>query len=344
MVQPIPVNGVNDAPAKTQQITITCNELWSYSQQFSYLRLSDRQNDGTYKLIGLYAARARRISATYARFYLETEEGGDTSKIGRYYWMALGAFASKTVACLLDKFQLNASYFMGKVTFGGIDGHNIANGLGQGNLWLFGDIAPAHWFYNHYPQHFFSGMDCIHNRHCDRLIEPVKTYVKQLPWAGKSLGKINNLAASPDLIKGFEYILQIEAMAPSRKRREKQLKHLLAIADHEQRRVLQPLIYNDPDFSKWTARERNWFDWPLLRLIPPKYELVFTHQCETDDETLKSIAPEDLVVENERSRMAWIVDAAMMFHNLMDRKAAHMRSELSTMAAWDRSPDAKYVY
>lgn len=340
MVQPIPVNGVNDAPAKTQQITITCNELWSYSQQFSYLRLSDRQNDGTYKLIGLYAARARRISATYARFYLETEEGGDTSKIGRYYWMALGAFASKTVACLLDKFQLNASYFMGKVTFGGIDGHNIANGLGQGNLWLFGDIAPAHWFYNHYPQHFFSGMDCIHNRHCDRLIEPVKTYVKQLPWAGKSLGKIKNFQASADLIKGFEYVVQVEKMSPSPVRRDKQLDQLLAIADHEQGAVLQPLIYEDPDFNKWTQRERWW----LIHWMAPAYELVFSHQCSIDDPELKSIAPDDLKVENFQSRMDWIVEAAMMFHRLMNEKAAYMRSELSTMAAWQRSPDAKYVY
>ena len=72
MSDPIPVNAVNDTPRKIQQITITCNELWSFAQQFAYLRLSDKKNDG-YHLIGLYAARARRISATYARFYLETQ-------------------------------------------------------------------------------------------------------------------------------------------------------------------------------------------------------------------------------------------------------------------------------
>ncbi len=340
MADPTPVNGINDAPAKTQQITITCNELWSYAQQFSYLRLSDRKKDGTYKLIGLYAARARRISATYARFYLEIEEGGDTGKIGRYYWMALGAFASKTVACLLDKFQLNASYFMGKATFGGIDGHNIANGLGQGNLWLFGDIAPAHWFYNHYPQHFFNGMDCIHKRHCDKLIEPVKTYVKQLPWAGKSLGKIKNFEASADLIKGFNYVVQIEKMAPSVARRNKQLDHLLAIADHEQGAVLQPLIYDDPDFNKWTQRERWW----LIHWMAPTYELVFSHTCEIDDPALKSVAPDDLKVENFTSRMQWIGKAAEKFHQLMDKKSAYMAAEIRTMAGWKNSADALLVY
>lgn len=340
MAEPKPANGVNDAPAKTQPITITCNELWSYAQQFSYLRLSDKKSDGTYKLIGLYAARARRISATYARFYLETEEGGDASKIGRYYWMALGAFASKTVGCLLDKFQLNASYLMGKVTFGGIDGHNIANGLGQGNLWLFGDIAPAHWFYNHYPHHFFNGMDCIHKRHCDKLIEPVKTYVKALPWAGKSLGKIKNFEASADLIEGFEYVVQIEKMPPSKMRRDKQLDQLLAIADHEQGAVLQPLIYEDPDFNKWTQRERWW----LVHWMAPTYELVFSHQCSIDDPELKSVAPDDLRVEDFKSRMEWIGKAAEKFHKLMERRKEYMTAELRTMAGWKESPDALLVY
>lgn len=340
MPDPKPVNAVNDTPNKTHQITITCNELWSFAQKFSYERLSDKKKDGEYELIGLYAARARRISATYARFYLETEQGGDKSKIGRYYWMALGAFASKTVACLLDKFQLNASYFLGKATFGTIDAHNIANGLGQGNLWLFGDIAPAHWFYNHYPDHFFNGMDCIHKRHCDKLVEPVKSNVKALPWSAKSLPKINNLAASADLIKGFEHVVQIEKMAPSKIRRAKQLDHLLAIADHEQRRVLQPLIYNDPNFNKWTARER----WALVHWMAPKYELVFTHECTTDDSNLKSVAPEDLIVENEQSRMNWIAKAAEKFHDLMNTKTAHMTNELNTMANWKDSPDALLVY
>lgn len=340
MADPKPVNGVNDAPAKTQPVTITCNELWSYAQQFSYLRLSDKQSDNTYKLIGLYAARARRISATYARFYLETEEGGDASKIGRYYWMALGAFASKTVACLLDKFQLNASYLLGKVTFGSVDAHNIANGLGQGNLWLFGDIAPAHWFYNHYPHHFFNGMDCIHKRHCDKLIEPVKTYVKALPWAGKSLGKIKNFEASADLIEGFQHVLTIEKMSPSDKRRAVQFEHLLAIANHEQGAVLQPLIYEDPDFNKWTARER----WKLVHWMAPTYELVFSHECTIDDPELKSIAPDDLVVENFKSRMDWIVKAAVKFHDLMHTKHPYMKQEIQTMANWKSSADALLVY
>ena len=161
-----------------------------------------------------------------------------------------------------------------------------------------------------------------------------------MPWAAKSLGKIKNFELSPDIIRGFEHVLTIEKMSPSKERRKEQLKHLLAIADHEQRRVLQPLIYNDPDFNKWTARERWWW----VRLMAPKYELVFTHECTTDDAQLKSVAPDDLIVENEKSRMKWIADAAQQFHRLMDEQANHMTKELNIIAGWKDSPDALLVY
>ncbi|HRH77856.1 MAG TPA: hypothetical protein PK129_10950 [Cellvibrionaceae bacterium] len=340
MADPVPANGANDSPGKTQKITITCNELWSFSQQFSYIRLSDKVDENHYKLIGLYAARARRIAATYARFYLETEEGGDKAKIGRYYWMALGAFASKTVACLLDTLQLNASYALGKLTFETVDGHNVANGLGQGNLWLFSDIAPAHWFYSHYPENFFNGMACLNKRDCDTYIEPVKSVVKGLPWADKSISKIKRFSPSNDLIKGFNFITQIEASGPGIARRKLQYEHLLAIANHEQGAILQKLIYDDPDFNKWTNFERKWWvHWAM-----PTYQLVFSHQCSIGDEQLKSVAPDNLIVENFQSRMMWIVKAADQFHALMDKRSTYMHSELSTISSWVNSPDAWLVY
>jgi hypothetical protein len=75
-----------------------------------------------------YAVRARRIAATYARFYLEMEDGCDVTKKGRFYWMALGAFASKTVACSLEDIRVTSI-------------KTVKEGLGKGNLWLFNDIS-----------------------------------------------------------------------------------------------------------------------------------------------------------------------------------------------------------
>lgn len=98
--------------------------MWSIVQQMSTKRLCDStgKNEGT--IIPVYRDRAERIAATYARLYLETEDYGDISKKGRFYWMALGAFASKTVACSLcdTRVALIGTVF---------------KGLAKGNLWLF---------------------------------------------------------------------------------------------------------------------------------------------------------------------------------------------------------------
>lgn len=335
-----PISACNDTPAQEYPVTVGCSLLWSLAQEFSYLRLSDKNADNEYELIGLYAARARRIAATYARFYLETEDGGDPSKLGRYYWMALGAFASKTVACLLDTWQLNASYAGGRLTLGATDMHEIANGLGKGNLWLFGDIAPPHWFYNHYAEHFFDGMACIHERDVNDLEDTVRETVNDLPWASDSLGPIDHFRPSDDLIEGFRKVVEIEQLPESRNRRQVQFKHLMAIADHEQGAILQPLIYDEEIFAKWSRRQR----WPIVRSLSPKFELVFSHQCSECDENLKSEAPKDMRVEDFRNRMNWIEEAALQFHGLMQTKSSYMNQEIRTISSWVNYEDARWVY
>ena len=333
------VNAVNDKPDKTHTIEANCDLLWSQAQQFAYLRLSDKTGDNQIKFIGLYAARARRIAATYARFYLETEKGGDADKIGRYYWMALGAFASKTVACILDSPQVQSAYAVGTASLGITDMKAVANGLGQGNLWLFSDIAPTHWFYSNYPEHFFSGMACLSKRDANQLEERVKATMEELPWASTSLSRIKHFKPSPAMREGFEKVLDIENAKTKKLRSEYQLEHLLAVADHEQREVLQPLIYDDPVFSKWLVRERKYWRW-----VAPTYQLVFTHQCSDSDPQLKSVAPGDMKVEEEESRRDWIESAAKKFHKLMSDQEAHMLNELKIMATWVDSPDARFVY
>ena len=89
MADPNITNGLNDEHNKTQDVVADCNLLWSVAQEFCYKRLSDPVGDNEYKLVRLYEARAKRIAATYARFYLETEKGGDRSKRGHYYWLYL---------------------------------------------------------------------------------------------------------------------------------------------------------------------------------------------------------------------------------------------------------------
>jgi len=184
-------------------------------------------------------------------------------------------------------------------------------------------------------------MACLGKRDANQLEEQVKETLNDLPWTAKSLPKINHFASTPDIFTGFSHVLDIEALeeGDEKERLELQLKHLLAIADHEQRRILQPIIYNDPVFSKWLIRERKYWRWAA-----PTYQLVFTHLCSESNPALKSVAPNEMKVENEKNRMKWIEKAANKFHELMNDQEAHMLNELKIIATWVDSPDALLVY
>ena len=103
----------NDKLNSYAKMTIKCDVKCSLAQQYTYKRLMESaQKDefgygvGDWTLLDSYWARARRIAATYARFFLEQEDGCKSCKdkdgniidlTGRFYWMGLGAFAVKTV-------------------------------------------------------------------------------------------------------------------------------------------------------------------------------------------------------------------------------------------------------
>lgn len=309
----------NTTPQSCVDVRCDCNTMWSLAQQFSYLRLSDDQGNSRATLVEDYAVRARRIAATYARFYLESEEGGDPAKKGRFYWMALGAFASKTVACTLEDWRVGAqSTFLSKKT---------RDGLGKGNFWLFCDISGWHWYYCMYPGSFDT---CLGSRNSGNYVSAVKAQVRKLPWSAEALPKMDSLAPSNEIKRGFAKVKEFEAQANIRRRPQIQFEHLLAVADHEQGVILQPLIYDDPDFVYWLEVQRS----PWVRWASPNLELVFSHACGTDRETLKSVAPDDTQLESFESRMKWIDQAADVFHQLMQRNRAYMEGELRAMAGW----------
>lgn len=308
----------NSNPKSCVTVKCDCATMWSLAQQFSVVRLSTVTGDMKATLIKNYAVRARRIAATYARFYLEQEDGGKPDKKGRFYWMALGAFASKTVACTFEFWQVKGLGLVSSAT---------REGLGKGNFWLFCDISGWHWYYSNYPRAFDT---CLASRNSDQYVDAVKKQVKQLPWNDKALPKLNGLAVSPHIKAGFSKVKEIENTSNLTKRRQLQLAHLLDIANHEQGVILQPLIYDDPEFAKWIKVQRNpWVEW-----ASPNLELVFSSACSTDKADLKSTAAEDTKLEDLASRMKWITKAADKFHQLMRERTAYMEGELKQMAGW----------
>jgi hypothetical protein len=296
-----------------------CNALWSMAQQFSYLRLSDKTAPFRATLLTDYGVRARRIAATYARYYLEQEDGSDPAKKGRFYWMALGAFASKTVACTLEAWQVKLqAATISKTT---------KEGLGKGNFWLFCDISGWHWYYCKFPASFDT---CIGSRNAQNFVPAVKSQVAKLPWSQEALPKIKQFAVSPYIRSGFAKVKEFEAQDQINLRRQIQFDNLMEIANHEQGVILQPLIYDDPKFAYWIQKQRSvWINW-----ASPGLELVFSNACSSSDGDFKSVAPDDTVLEDFTSRMKWITKAANMFHGLMIKKRSHMERELAAIAGW----------
>lgn len=403
----------NAEPGTSIDVTAGCSLIWGAAHQFAYIRLSENWKPGSKEvdLLDCYNTRARRIAATYARIYLETEDGKgfDPDKKGRFYWMALGAFASKTVACLLDEGAIELSFAVGKLikdirqeiaensdlavmphiillnqTLDEIlswldDMVVISEGLGLGNLWLFMDVAVWHWAYANHPNNYFEGMKCEPLRDATKLPKGgvYETVNNHLEWASYALGKINHLQSTDYIREGMGLVEQIEEELDDEKYIDLQMEHLQAIANHEQLAILQPLIYDHPDFKKWLVIERvvkkilrnlesvfqslslplkvNDSLAELIRKIInlfPKYELVFSAGCSTDKPDLKSTAPEDIKVEipgtladatheSPKTRLGWIGQAAGKFHGHMKHpiRRKYMENELQSIASWVNEPD-----
>jgi len=262
---PIKTNDKLDSYVK---VTVKCDVKCSLAQQNTYARLMEpAQKDefgygvGNMTLLDDYESRAKRIAATYARFCLETEMGGDPRVQGRHYWMGLGAFASKTVACMFDTWQLSA---VGLAHWNSYPLRSAYEGLAKGNFWLFQDIGSWHFLYNMCNTTADNGgayessfVKCREMKSVNTLCKDVEDVVRnKLPWADslEVIGNLEKTVGRPqegELELGMQKTHEIE-MAILNKLddltiRNLQLEHLLAIANHEQGNVLQPLIYDDPE-------------------------------------------------------------------------------------------------
>jgi hypothetical protein len=176
---------------------------------------------------------------------------------------------------------------------------------------------------------------CRDSRNASSYVKEVRAQMKHLPWQAKALPTIKNFAVSKDVKEGFEKVKEFESTNDKRQRPTIQFDHLLAIANHEQGVILQPLIYDDPEFAAWVGAQRS----VILNWASPELELVFTHACSTDNPALKSVAPEGTKLEVFESRMFWIRQAAKKFHGLMQQRPVFMEGELKKIAGWVDMPD-----
>lgn len=367
-----------------------CNIIWSLAQQFAMRQLVTRlsvpgdvldyrdcnthvsellfpKNEGPPTFVSDPEVRARRIAATYARVFLEDFHLGDTSKIGRFYWLGLGAFASKQVAATLNSWQVDWVLHCSE----------LRAGLGRGNLWLFNDVLA--WFYG-----YAAGADtfekCANSRDSRHFVDQVATnFMRQMDHAttidkvpyeidgvtGEKKAKLGHLQCTEIVKKGFKLVKNWEA-GDFKKRQNIAFKHLLLIAQHEQGEVLQGLIYDDPDFTNWLKDQRraqatadntsinDSMNIPTIRTglsngpdalvvatraLVPSLHLVLTSDYKTNDVKFRSDAPDRMPLENYRKRMDWIQKAAEKYDGLMQTQQKFMLGELQIISSWADWPD-----
>ncbi|NSX07373.1 hypothetical protein HTX81_02140 [Pseudomonas lini] len=325
--QPITTFKTNDKECSVHEVVLGCDKLWAMGQEEAIRRLSKKRSSSSnkYELISDFSVRAARIAAAYASFYLEQGEDGKQELKGRFYWMGLAAFASKQVKCGLD-FIPNDPYLALTPPIVQPPLRIGKSALGKGNFWLFQDIFVWHWFYSKYKEQFD---ECAPERNVRSCEGQIKTNIDSLPWADEALATLGNLHVTDDVKKGFKAIQETETLPVGSARRSTQLSSLMAIADHEQRKILQPLIYQSLPFRA-TLKVQAGFEWaPFV----PVRVAAFSTACDVKQPELR-VQMSDGDLYDESDRMKFISAIAKQYHLLMGAREAYMEGEIRTISTW----------
>ncbi len=306
--------------------TMPCSYTWSIAQYQCFEKLTtnaDKKSSTIHlKVVQDGEARARRIAAVYAKFYLEhSDVNGNTRYKGRHFWMGLGAFASKTVADALGHWSSAAD--------GGVLG--VVYNFKLGNFWLYQDIAGWHFEYNQCSTNFNT---CINQRNTNHYIPEVKEMVYDSHGAYDVLPKIRNLGASQYIKPAFDATKEFERL-PSTDREQRKVEqkiNLMKLANHEQREVLQKIIYQKSGFRAglWLAEVGRG------KASIPEIQMVYTSKADTDDLDFKNVAPSDIELADITKRMKWITSVAEQYIKLMnnDSTRAKVEREMVKIAGW----------
>lgn len=356
-----------DNSCKTVQCD--CLTYWEIHQQEAMKRVSNLEDPrkNHYKLEPGYEARARRIASVYAKIYLEREIHGNKQFIGRYYWMGLGAFASKTVAAIF-KHGLTAWGYKW-IPLGIV--RDPVHSFAKGNLWLFMDIAPWHYAWSMSAKSF---ADCRELRHVSKFTH-IKEEVRNLPWS-KCLPIIKHLQSTSEIEEAFGYLPTIESVFKRKgkprgdnflKAKNDLFKHLMAIAVQEQRNILQELVWIEwkvqaqATLQSYTKLPDSTLvlssDYSVdavkpvrdsTRTLPSAYNpqdqrqvYVGRHKGILDKlpESVYSTPMAHTQVHDYDSRMEWIAEAAKKYHRLMLSETGRefLEKELGIIAGWGNS-------
>lgn len=141
----------------------------------------------------------------------------------------------------------------------------------------------------------------------------------------------------------YQHLIMGHAAA-SIKKNELQKKELLAVAEHEQLNVLQPLIYDDPSL-KATMDISHLFSRLTFGWLSPKFKVVYSAGPQNEDPSLETVfdAPANIKerfsdktksLPNPGDRMKFVRNISVDFNRLMDTRRGYMDGELRRIAGW----------
>lgn len=339
-----------------------CIQFLQIYQQEAMKRVSNLVSANNYELEPGYEARARRIASVYAKIFLETEVGGTTSLLGRYYWMGLGAFASKTVAMVFNakrsKLAYNFDIFM--------DSDKALDTFAKGNLWLFMDISVWHYVWSVSPTSF---KKCKGKRNTQNFVD-LRTSINNLPWSS-CLSDINYLRVTSEINSAFGLLPRIESKFKAKSTLQLKfnaaqidlLDHILYVAVQEQKNILQKIAWEDENLRANVEHQRseylNWATIDQTLALSSDYDVstLKTRRRGTrrdgiggDAKSLPedpwSAPPKGTILENYDSRMVWINNVAKKYHRLMlDPNGRNfLITELKFIATWGNSKETSRIH
>ncbi|WP_409077966.1 DUF2515 family protein [Pseudomonas sp. N3-W] len=186
-----------------------------------------------------------------------------------------------------------------------------------------------HWFYSKYPEQFD---ECAPERNARSCEGQRQTNIDSLPWAEDALPILKNLQVTDEIKSGFQYIKETESFPAGSLRSDMQLSSLLAIANHEQRKILQPLIYESKPFRA-TLKVQAGFEW--LPFIPVRVA-AFSTACDVKDPELR-VQMEDGDLYDVSDRMKFIGTIANQYHKLMRTRTNYMEGEIGKISTWSNA-------
>lgn len=179
------------------------------------------------------------------------------------------------------------------------------------------------------------------------VLDAERAELKRLAGDGKALQRLERIKRfqpTAQVRQAYASYLQQATLDDKKEKAIQRRLELKAIASHEQKNVLQPLIYNDAKLKETLdaahALGRRFGHW-----LSPHFRVVYSAAPHTDDPRLISRFDEpqglwdqakgtDKSQANQKDRIEFVEEIAEKFNGLMEKQEGYMHAQLAQIRKW----------